>query len=186
MPVTVQLWLVLVCLPLVLAAAPPLFFLTLHTTVDFGDGNIVLQINRSLAPLGVDRLWELVQANYYDDNSFFRVLPGFVVQFGINGDPSISSFWEQQPILDDPVMASNLKGSIAYATAGNNTRTTQLFINYADNTYLDAVRRSDLLLSLAVRLDMYHVGSVFVACECSLSYAVTLQQCLSLISSSPP
>lgn len=122
------------------ATAPASFFLTLHTTVPYRDGKIVLHLNRSLAPLGVDRLWELAQANYYVNNSFFRVLPGFVVQFGICGDPAISRYWDQLPIQDDPVAASNLAGTIAYATAGNDTRTTQLFINYVDNTHLDAVR----------------------------------------------
>lgn len=135
-----RLCLLLAVAALTSAVAPESFFLTFHTSVPYSDGKIILHLNRSLAPLGVDRLWELVQANYYAHNSFFRVLPGFVVQFGIAGDPAVSRYWDQMPILDDPVATSNLAGTLAYATAGNDTRTTQLFINYANNTQLDAVR----------------------------------------------
>lgn len=76
--------------------------------------------------------------SYYNENGFFRVVPGFVVQFGINGNPSISGKWENNPINDDPVVLSNLAGTLVYATAGPNTRTTQLFINYVDNQFLDS------------------------------------------------
>lgn len=76
--------------------------------------------------------------SYYNENGFFRVVPGFVVQFGINGIPAISGQWENNPIKDDPVLLSNLAGTLVYATAGPNTRTTQLFINYVDNQFLDS------------------------------------------------
>jgi cyclophilin family peptidyl-prolyl cis-trans isomerase len=150
------LWQLLACLPLALAIAPQVWTLTFHTTVQLGDGNIVLCIDRHLAPLGVDRLWELVETGYYGNNSFFRVVPGFVVQFGISGQPAISKYWDTRPILDDPVTSSNLRGTMAYATAGNNTRTTQLFINYADNPFLDAVR------AVALASTMWHQTTLFV------------------------
>eukprot|EP01116_Phalansterium_solitarium_P013326 TRINITY_DN3069_c0_g1_i2.p2 TRINITY_DN3069_c0_g1~~TRINITY_DN3069_c0_g1_i2.p2 ORF type:complete len:202 (+),score=55.73 TRINITY_DN3069_c0_g1_i2:87-692(+) len=122
-------------------AAPESFLLQFNTTVKTGDGSILINITRSNAPLGVDRLFELLTlptGSYYDQNGFFRVVPNFVVQFGINGDPAIAQKWENANINDDPVKLSNLKGTVTYATAGPNTRTTQLFINYVDNSFLDA------------------------------------------------
>jgi peptidyl-prolyl cis-trans isomerase A (cyclophilin A) len=92
-------------------------------------------------PLGVDRFYELLTlsgGSYFEDNGFFRVVPGFVVQFGINGNPTISQQWENANIPDDPVVQSNTEGTIAYASAGPNTRTTQLFINLGDNSNLDS------------------------------------------------
>lgn len=79
-----------------------------------------------------------LQANYYDQNAFFRVVPNFVVQFGISGDPATNKKWTGT-IKDDPVIKSNIAGTIVYATAGANTRTTQLFINYANNARLDSM-----------------------------------------------
>jgi len=122
-------------------AAPPHFQVTFQTTVNQGKGQIVLDIQRQWAPLGVDRFYELLTLNntfsYYANNGFFRVISGFVVQFGINGIPSVSAKWANASIQDDPVVLSNLEGTIAYADAGPDTRTTQLFINFANNTYLD-------------------------------------------------
>jgi cyclophilin family peptidyl-prolyl cis-trans isomerase len=79
-----------------------------------------------------------LQGSYYNENAFFRVVPNFVVQFGINGDPTISQKWENANITDDPVILSNVEGTLAYASAGPNTRTTQLYINTGNNTYLDS------------------------------------------------
>jgi len=100
---------------------------------------MLLNITRSYSPHGVDRLYELLtlHGSYYDNSGFFRVVPGFVAQFGISGDTSVSQKWENAYILDDPVVISNLKGTIAYASAGPNTRTTQLFLNLVDNPSLD-------------------------------------------------
>jgi len=112
-----------------LAAAPSTFKVAMNSTA----GSFTLEITRDWAPLGVDHFYELVQDGYYNDDGFFRVLPGFVVQFGLNGSPAVTKKWNT-PIKDDPVKESNLKGTITYATAGPNTRTTQLFINYGDNT----------------------------------------------------
>lgn len=110
-----------------------------HTT-EGKEYNFTLYVTRKWAPLGVDRFYTLVKdVHYFDDSSFFRVLPGFVVQFGIAGDPALSKKWQNLNIKDDPVVESNTRGRIAFATAGPNTRTTQLFINYGNNSRLDAL-----------------------------------------------
>jgi peptidyl-prolyl cis-trans isomerase A (cyclophilin A) len=121
-------------LSLVYAIAPANFIATFDTTV----GTFNLNVTRAYAPLGVDRFYELILANYYDGNGLFRVITGFVVQWGINGDPTVTSKWVNATILDDPVLISNVAGTIAFATAGPDTRTTQLFINYVDNSFLDS------------------------------------------------
>jgi peptidyl-prolyl cis-trans isomerase A (cyclophilin A) len=102
-------------------------------------GTFVVEAQRAWSPNGVDRFHQLVSSGFYDNNRFFRVVPGFVVQFGIHGDPSVARQWEQLAIPDDPVVQSNRRGTLTFATAGPNTRTTQLFINFADNLNLDAM-----------------------------------------------
>ncbi len=102
-------------------------------------GNITVEVTRASAPLGADRFYNLVKGGFYDGARFFRVLPGFVVQFGIPGDPAVAKQWRSARIADDPVSESNRQGTITFATAGANTRTTQVFINLADNTNLDAM-----------------------------------------------
>jgi peptidyl-prolyl cis-trans isomerase A (cyclophilin A) len=102
-------------------------------------GNVVIEAMRAWAPLGVDRFYNLVKNHYYDGAAFFRVLPGFVAQFGISARPAVSKVWTDAKIPDDPVTQSNLRGYLTFATAGPNTRTTQIFINLADNTRLDAM-----------------------------------------------
>ncbi len=94
-------------------------------------------MHRKYAPLGVDQFHKAIKEGFYDECRFFRVVPDFVVQFGINGDPKVHKKWRDSPIKDDPVTASNVRGSVCYATAGANTRTTQLFINLGDNSRLD-------------------------------------------------
>ena len=95
-------------------------------------------MNRKWAPLGADRFYNLVKAGYYTDVAFFRVLDGFMAQFGLHGDPKVSAVWRRARIQDDPVgKVSNKRGTITFATAGANTRTTQLFINFVDNARLD-------------------------------------------------
>ena len=96
-------------------------------------------MTRSLAPNGADRFYNLVQSGYFTDVEFFRVISGFMCQFGIHGDPKVSAAWREARISDDPVKASNIRGAITFATAGPNTRTTQLFINLADNKRLDGM-----------------------------------------------
>ncbi|KAL3907820.1 MAG: hypothetical protein SGILL_008715 [Bacillariaceae sp.] len=117
------------------ATAPDFFTVEFPTTASTEP--IIMEVNRSWAPLGVDRFYALVQDNYYDCAAFFRVVPDFVVQFGIASEPEESLKWNTT-IPDDPVLMSNLYGTISYATAGPDTRTTQLFINSANNSRLDA------------------------------------------------
>ena len=102
-------------------------------------GDVVIEVNREWAPHGADRFYELVQAKFYDDCRFFRVLSGFMAQFGINGDPQTMSRWRESPIPDDRATQSNTRGMVTFATAGPNTRTTQLFINFGNNARLDGM-----------------------------------------------
>jgi peptidyl-prolyl cis-trans isomerase A (cyclophilin A) len=102
-------------------------------------GTFVIEVQRDWAPQGADRFHELVAAGYYDGQRFFRVLSGFMAQFGIHGDPSVAATWRSRNILDDPVRQSNTRGMVSFATAGPNTRTTQVFINYGDNSSLDGM-----------------------------------------------
>ena len=102
-------------------------------------GKIVIEVTRSLSPNGADRFYNLVRSGYFKDISFFRVIPGFMCQFGIHGDPKVAAKWRAANITDDPVKGSNTRGTITFATAGPNTRTTQLFINFGDNHNLDGM-----------------------------------------------
>ena len=113
--------------------APERFTISVETT----KGTFVLAIERPLAPKGADRLYRLAQAGYFDDSRFFRVVPGFIAQFGIPGDPAVTQVWKHRAIDDDSVRTSNVRGTIAYAMNGPNTRTTQLFISLVDNSRLD-------------------------------------------------
>ncbi len=112
---------------------------TYQVQFETSGGTFVVEVHRSWAPLGADRVRELVTSGFYDGCRFFRVVPGFMVQFGINGDPATSAMWSTRRIADDPVLESNLRGYVTFATAGPGTRTTQLFINYADNSRLDSM-----------------------------------------------
>jgi peptidyl-prolyl cis-trans isomerase A (cyclophilin A) len=94
-------------------------------------------VTRDWAPNGADRFYNLVKNGFYDNVRFFRVISGFMVQFGIHGDPKTSAPWREARIADDPVKQSNKRGYITYAMAGPNTRTSQVFINFADNANLD-------------------------------------------------
>ena len=100
-------------------------------------GDFIVEVHRDWAPVGADRFYEAVKGGFYDDCRFFRVVPGFMVQFGINGDPATQEKWREANIKDDPVRGSNKKAYMTFATAGPNTRTTQVFINYGDNSFLD-------------------------------------------------
>ncbi|MGD0694526.1 MAG: peptidylprolyl isomerase [Terriglobia bacterium] len=101
-------------------------------------GDFVVQVTRAWSPLGADRFYNLVKNGFFTNVYFFRVVPGFVVQFGINGDPKIAAAWSHANIQDDPPgKASNKRGTLTFAMAGPNTRTTQIFINFGDNSGLD-------------------------------------------------
>jgi peptidyl-prolyl cis-trans isomerase A (cyclophilin A) len=110
-----------------------------QVTFETSRGPFVVAVNRSWAPRGADRFYELVRAGFFDENRFFRVLPGFVAQFGINDKPAVNEVWDAKPILDDSVTQSNVRGTLAYATLGPGTRTHQLFVNIGDNSRLDAM-----------------------------------------------
>jgi peptidyl-prolyl cis-trans isomerase A (cyclophilin A) len=105
---------------------------------DTSKGAFVVEVHREWAPNGADRFYNLVKNGFYDEIRFFRVLDNFMAQFGINGDPGIQSVWRGASLRDDPVKQSNKRGFITFATAGPNTRTTQVFINYKDNSSLDS------------------------------------------------
>jgi peptidyl-prolyl cis-trans isomerase A (cyclophilin A) len=114
--------------------APDSFKVEFETT----KGDFTVEVVRAWAPNGADRFYNLVKNGFYDETRFFRVLPGFVVQWGIHGDPGLSAVWSEANIPDDPVKESNKAGTLSYAMRGPGTRTTQVFINLADNTSLDS------------------------------------------------
>ncbi len=116
-------------------AAPALFRVRLETS----KGPIVIEGHRDWSPNGVDRFFQLVELGFYDDIRFFRVVPGFVVQFGMHGNPQTHAQWTGRQLMDDPVKQSNRRGTVTFAKTGMpNSRTTQLFINLQDNAALDA------------------------------------------------
>ena len=102
-------------------------------------GDFTVKVKREWAPLGADRFYNLAKHHFFDGAAFFRVVPGFVVQFGLSADPAVSAAWQKATFKDDPVKQSNHKGFLTFATAGPNTRTTQLFINLGDNARLDSM-----------------------------------------------
>ena len=106
-------------------------------TFDTTAGSFVVAVHRAWAPKGADRFYSLVKNGFFDNCRFFRVVSNFMVQFGINGDPSVQGPWRAANISDDPVKQSNRRGTITFATAGPNTRTTQVFINFKNNAPLD-------------------------------------------------
>src|SRR5713226_2818140 len=114
--------------------APETFQVKFTTT----RGDFVVTVNRAWAPIGADRFYNLVKHHFYDNTSFFRVVPGFVVQFGISAYPPVAAAWEKANIQDEPVTQSNKRGYLTYAkTSMPNTRSTQIFINLKDNAGLD-------------------------------------------------
>lgn len=115
--------------------APELFRARFETS----KGPFVIEVHRAWAPIGVDRFYNLVKNGFYDGTRFFRVRPGFMAQFGINGNPQIQSAWQRAFLRDDPVTQKNVRGFVSFTTEGRpQSRFTQIFINYADNSHLDA------------------------------------------------
>ena len=120
--------------PATLRAKAPEMYKAKFTTTK---GDVIIQVNRAWAPLGADRFYNLVRNGFYKDAAFFRVLPRFVAQFGIPARPELAAAWDHAYIVDDRVTQSNKRGTLTFATAGPNTRTTQIFINFSDNAALD-------------------------------------------------
>ena len=114
--------------------APPVY----KVEFDTSKGPFVVEVHRDWAPNGADRFYNLVKNGFYDNTRFFRVIEGFMAQFGVNGDPKVSAVWRESRIKDDPVKVSNKRTFVTFATAGPNTRTTQIFISYGDNSNLDS------------------------------------------------
>ncbi len=115
------------------AAAPDSFTVTLTTS----RGDVLLRVHRDWAPHGADRLYYLFSAGFYDGARFFRTVDNFVTQFGMSGDTAVAAAWKNRRIPDDTVRRSNVRGTLSFAAGGKNTRTTQLFISYKDNSRLD-------------------------------------------------
>ncbi len=120
--------------PAVNLTAPAEFTVKLETS----KGDLVVKVVRDWAPKGADRFFSLVKNGFYDDCRFYRVLPKYIAQVGIHGDPKISQKWREAPIDDDPVKQKNTRGRVTFAKGGPNSRTTNLFINLKDNTSLDS------------------------------------------------
>jgi peptidyl-prolyl cis-trans isomerase A (cyclophilin A) len=112
---------------------------TYQVKFESSKGDFTVSVTREWAPLGADRFYNLAKHHFFDNESFFRVLTGFIAQFGISAYPALNPVWEKATIKDDPVTQSNKKYFLTFATAGPNTRTTQLFINLADNPRLDGM-----------------------------------------------
>ena len=130
---------------------------------DVGNGSFVVNVHDEWAPHGASQFQKLVAAHFYDDTRFFRVIPTFMVQFGLSGDPKISAAWRSKTIPDDPVKLSNQVGYVTFAKTGApNSRTTQLFINYVDNARLDSQGFAPFGLvedgGMAVVKQIYDVG----------------------------
>lgn len=115
-------------------ATPDSFLVAFETT----RGRFEMMAHYGWAPVGVDRFYDLVRRRFYDDVTIFRVVKGFVAQFGISPDPAVSAAWRNRRIADDRVRESNTRGRVSFASGGANTRTTQVFINFANNVRLDS------------------------------------------------
>lgn len=122
--------------PALLKAKAPDVFKARFTTTK---GDFVVEVHRDWSPLGADRFYNLVKNGYFNNAHFFRVVSGFVVQFGLSPSPAVNAVWKDATIQDDPVTQTNSKGSLTFATRGPNTRTTQLFINLGENARLDGM-----------------------------------------------
>ena len=110
---------------------------TYKAKFETSQGSFTIEVHRAWAPVGADRFYNLVKSSYFEDCRFFRVLDDFMAQIGINGNPAVAAAWRDAKIADDPVKQSNKRGFVSFATAGPNTRTTQFFINFKDNSTLD-------------------------------------------------
>jgi peptidyl-prolyl cis-trans isomerase A (cyclophilin A) len=112
---------------------------TFSVQFDCTNGTFVMECTKAWAPVGVQRFYDLVREGFFDDSGFFRVVPGFVVQFGLAADPKATAKWRAKMLKDDPVIESNREASVCFATSGPNSRTSQLFINLGNNARLDGM-----------------------------------------------
>jgi len=110
---------------------------TYKAKFDTSKGVFVIEVTRAWAPQGADRFYNLVKNGFFDNTRFFRVIPNFMVQFGISGDPALNTKWRVARIPDDRPAQSNTRGMVTFATSGPNARTTQVFINFKNNSRLD-------------------------------------------------
>lgn len=115
--------------------APDKFRVVFDTT----KGKVVIEVTREWAPRGADRFYNLVKVGFFKDIAVFRVITGFMAQFGIHGDPEVAKAWKDAQFKDDAVKAKNTRGMVSFATSGKDTRTTQMFINFGDNSRLDGM-----------------------------------------------
>lgn len=120
----------------ILSQKAPEVFRAVFTTTR---GDFTIEVYRDWSPLGADRLYHLLKTSFYNDNYLFRVQRPYVVQFGIGDSKEVNYFWDKLPLKDEPIKTKNLKGTLSYARDGANSRTTQIFINLADNHKLDTV-----------------------------------------------
>src|SRR5580692_3440414 len=133
---------------------------TFRVNFDTSKGPVVIEVTRALAPNGADHFYTLVKAKYYDGARFFRVVPGFMAQFGLAASPAVTKTWDV-PIQDDPVKTSNVRGAVTFAqTSAPNSRSTQLFINFGNNAFLDGQRFAPFgkVVSGMENVDMIYSG----------------------------
>jgi peptidyl-prolyl cis-trans isomerase A (cyclophilin A) len=149
--------------PKELARAAPDSFLVELTT---NRGRVLLVAHRDWSPLGVDRLYFLVGHGYYDGARFFRMVPGFVVQWGLSGAPAVNAAWKERTLPDEPVRHSNTRGTLAYARGGPNTRSVQLYLNLADNLRLDTTGTFGFPPLGEVREGMRLLDSLYAGYSC--------------------
>jgi len=108
--------------------------------VDTSKGSVLIEVHKDWAPKGAAQFWELVNTGFFNDTRFFRVRPNFIVQFGISGDPQVTTMRNSKTIDDDPLKQKNVKGTLAFAQSGKNTRRTQIYVNLKDNPELDTAQ----------------------------------------------
>lgn len=142
--------------------APDSFDVQLETS----RGRVVLTAYRAWSPLAVDRLHFLTVQHYYDDARFFRMIPGFVVQWGIAGDPALNKVWDDRTVPDEPVRTSNVRGTVAYARGGPDTRGVQLYVNLGSNARLDTLNTFGFPPIARVKEGLDLLDSMFAGYSC--------------------
>ena len=139
---------------------PDSFLVQLETS----RGDVTFMAHRAWSPLGVDRIHLLIKNGFYDGARFFRVVPEFVVQWGLNGDPAVNRAWNNRNLPDEPLRESNVRGRISYARGGPNTRGVQLYVNLGDNRRLDTTSTFGFPPIAEVRAGMERMDSMFASC----------------------